>query len=179
MFIILGYIFGVIFVTIELFVFISSKRDRILLTKTLSCVCATLNQFFFGAITGALLNFIGIARSVIFYFRGKKKWADSILWAVLFIAVTLVSPILSWQGYISLLPAFGSAFMVISFYSKKVGLIWTFGFIANVPWVIYNIFMLNFLGLAGSVLSLLSVIIGVINYFVKKKTTPQIENENI
>ena len=68
MFIILGYIFGVIFVTIELFVFISSKRDRILLTKTLSCVCATLNQFFFGAITGALLNFIGIARSVIFYF---------------------------------------------------------------------------------------------------------------
>ena len=176
MFIILGYIFGVIFVTIELFVFISSKRDRILLTKTFSCVCSMLNQFFFGAITGGLLCFIGIARSIVFYFRGKKKWANSVLWAVLFIAGTLVSPILSWQGYISLLPAFGSAFMVISFYSKKIGFIWSFGFIANVPWVIYNIFMQNYLGLAGSVLSLLSIIIGVVNFLIKKKqASKQIE----
>ena len=162
-------IIGIVCIFIDLLVYISNRRSVILMMKLLSSCVWSVNNFLLGAITGGVLMIVAAVRSLIFNFREKYKWADSILWLFVFVIITLVSPILSWQGPISLLPAVGSVFAVVSFYVKPVYIIWGAGFISQVPWLTYHILMGNLMGAIGSGITLISVVIGVVREIIKKR----------
>ena len=174
----IALVIGIIAIVLEGIIYISSKRERIHIAKMSATVAWAGNHFLLGQFSGGILQLVAFARSAIFMQRGKKAWADSIIWLFVFMVLTLISPILGWHGWVSLLPAFGSVFAVISFYSKQVPLIRLTSIIALSPWLVYHILMVNITGAIGSSLGLSSIIIGTVkDFIIKRKNQKQLEKE--
>jgi hypothetical protein len=90
-----GEIIGYVAVAEGFLIFLSSRRDRILIFKFIADVLWTASHLFLGNYTGAILNGIAVGRESVFYNRDKRKWASTRLWLLFFLAVTAASPMYS------------------------------------------------------------------------------------
>ena len=173
MLIIIGNILGYIAVASGLVIFISVKRSRILALKIVSDSLFLLHELCLGLFSGAALHFIAVVRSLIFYHRGRRKWADAPIWLILFIAVTLISPILTWQGPISLLPSIGSVICVFSYYVTSTWLLRIFSFFGEGLWLLYGVFCGSIPIVLFGVVALISLSIGMFREFKLKRARLQ------
>ena len=160
--ILIGNILGYLAVASGLLIYISVKRTRILALKIVSDSLFVLHQLCLAMLSGALLSGIAIARSFVFYQRGRHKWADNPLWLVLFIVLTLISPILTWAGPISLLPAFGSIVCVFGYYLKNTFLLRIFSFVGEGMWLLYGLFGGSVQLVIFGIIAIASLTIGMI-----------------
>ena len=168
----IGEIIGGIAVAESFLIFLSNKRERILIFKLISDALWVVNLILVGGYTGALLNVIGVGRGIVFYYRDKKKWASTLLWPILFIVVTAISPIATLisgrEGWYAILPAIGSIVAVISFYSRRPNFTRYTSFLANGLWLVYNILISNYSGIVAGVILLLSAAVGTVMMLVQQ-----------
>ena len=163
---VISQILGGIGIVLSVFIYAAKSRSKIIVCKFASDAIWAMNYLLAGAYTGALLNTIGMAREAVFYNRGRKKWASHRFWLYVFIALTFLSPILEFIkiGHFSfapLLPATGSSFAVISFYSIKTRNMRILGLISQTLWTIYNAIVANPTALIASILITVSIFIGM------------------
>ena len=175
----IGNILGYIAVASGLIIFISVKRSRILSLKIVSDSLFLIHEICLGLFSGAALHCVAVARSVVFYHRGRHKWADTPLWLVLFILVTLISPILTWQGPISLRPTAGSVVCVFSYYVKSTWLLRILSFLGEGLWLLYGAFCGSLPITLFGVVALISLTIGMIreaHHKSKLKKSPALKH---
>lgn len=182
----IGEIIGAVAIAEGFFVFLSNKRERILIFKFISDALWLCNQLCIGGYTGALLNFIAMGRETVFYNRDKRKFAKSILWLYFFLAVTAASPLISLisgkEGWYAILPAMGSVAAVIGFYSRRPALTRGISFLANGLWLVYDIIIHNYSATLSCIILLLSATLGTIlmlvqRYRLKKEAIPPVKQE--
>ena len=137
-------IIGYIAIFEGIFIFISKKRSRIIILKFISDFLWAINHFLLKAYSGAFLFVSGMARETVFFFRGKYKWANSKLWLFLFLILSIISPLLKWQGLVTILPAIGTIIAVFGFYSQKTMTNKSLNLIAQLLWLIYGICIMNY-----------------------------------
>ena len=170
-------IYGLCLCSLSFFIYYVKKREHILITKLVSDVLSGIQQAMVGAMTGALINGIAAVRELIFYQRGRKKWADHIIWLFVFILAMTLSPILTWQGPISLLPATGSTLAVIAFYCKRPVHTRIFGLFAQILWLIYTIVTFNLVAALQNTIQIISASLGLLRdykeYRVQKMATAE------
>lgn len=173
MLVIIGNILGYLAIASGLLVYISVKRKRILAIKTVTECLFASHQFCLSMFAGGCLSAIAIARSAVFYHRGRHKWADSPLWLVLFILLTIISPILTWAGPITLLPAVGSILCVFGYFCKNTMLLRTFSFAGEGMWLLYGLLGGSIqLAISGTI-ALTSLTIGIIRELRAKRQAKQ------
>ena len=80
------------------------NRKKILIMQLIAGFMWVTHYYLLGAYTAVLTNSIGIFRSTISYFN-DRKWAKSILWLFLIIALSAGASIMTWAGWISILPS--------------------------------------------------------------------------
>lgn len=80
------------------------NRKKILVMQLAAGFMWVTHYYLLGAYTAVLTNSIGIFRSTISYFN-DRKWASSILWLFLIIALSVGASVLTWAGPVSLLPS--------------------------------------------------------------------------
>jgi hypothetical protein len=169
----IGEIIGVVAIIEGFLIFLSSKRERILVFKFISDALWTVNQLMLGGYTGALLNGIAMGREVVFYNRDKRKWASLIVWPVLFMIITAVSPMMSLingkEGWYAILPAMGSMAAVIGFYSRRPNVTRYISFLANGLWLAYNIIIRNVSASVSGVILLLSATVGTVTMLLQRR----------
>lgn len=170
MILIIGNILGYIAALSGLVIFISVKRTRILILKIMSDSLFVLHQLCLGMFSGAMLSGIAVARSSVFYHRGQRKWADNPLWLVLFIALTLISPVLTWAGPISLLPTVGSVVCVFSYYVKSTWILRILSFIGEGLWLLYGLLGGSIQLMLFGIVALISLTVGMIREAKQKRT---------
>ncbi len=177
----IGEIIGIVAILEGFLIFLSSKREKILLYKFISDAFWTVNQLLLGGYTGAFLNALGMGREAVFYNRDKRKWASSPLWLWFFLAVTAASPIVSMvsgkEGAYALLPALGSIFAVIGFYSRNPAFTRSISFLANGLWLVYNIWIHNYSASVSGVILLLSAAVGTVHAWRQKRRSEKQEIE--
>ena len=168
----IGQIIGWVAVAEGFLVFLSSKREHILIFKFIDDVLWAISLLMLGNYTGGILNAVGMGREVVFYNRDRRKWASSRFWLVFFLVVTAISPTYSLisgkEGWYAILPAIGSLAAVIGFYSRSGHFMQYIGIFANGVWMIYNIICKNTPAIVSSVLLLSSGIIGMTLVLVKR-----------
>ena len=140
----LGQIFGFLLSTIGFFIYYAKTRRGILCAKLINDIGYTFQQIMIGATTGALINSIAVFREIVFYYRQDKKWASHRFWLYFFLVVMGLSPILTWMGPVSLLPAIGSAISVVAFYCKEPFHTRILGILSLLPWATYCIIIPNY-----------------------------------
>lgn len=157
----IGTIIGWIAAAICLLLYVSKKRERIFAIKLSTDFLWITNMLLLGLYTGLVVQAIAVGRSLVFSQRGKAKWADHPFWLVLFIALTLISPILTWAGPVSLLPAIGSVTSTLSFYCKRPQHIRYFALPTCILWGAYGLLCQNYPSMVSNIFSLISAIVGI------------------
>lgn len=166
-----GQTLGLILSAFSFFIYFAKTRQGILAAKLACDIGYCIQQLMIGAPTGALLDVIAAFREVIFYHRQTKAWASHRFWLYFFAILMGFSPVFTWTGPISLLPAAGSVIAVFSFYCMKPTHIRLLGFLATIPWLLYAIITTN-LGLTISgFIQLFSIVLGLCRDYREKKTS--------
>jgi hypothetical protein len=146
---------------VSFFVYYGKNKNNMLTAKLISDVLNAVQQGLIGAYTGAAINVIAIAREIIFYHRGRWKWADHRLWLWLFIVLMGAAPLWTWNGAISLLPCVGSILAVIAFYMEKPTSIRALGLGSQTFWLLYSIFTVNLGAILQNIILIFSAILGL------------------
>ncbi len=144
---------------------------RIMACQMIGCVLFGTSYFMLGATIGGILNIVGILRSVIFIFKERFR-SDKPAWLVIFIGLYITSYLLvftvfgkEWTVFAAiseLLPVIAMTALTIAFRLTDARTIRVFGLIASPCWLLYNIISMSIGAIICEVLSLVSIIIGMI-----------------
>ena len=129
-------------------------------------------------LAGMILNFIGILRCIVFSNKARFH-ADNKVWLVGFISAYLISYALIFTVLgveatvenliIELLPVIGMTSSNIAFFREDAKSVRLLGFIASPAWLVYDVFRFSIGGILTEALSLVSIIVGLIRYDIKRK----------
>jgi hypothetical protein len=160
-------ILGFVAIGISLAIFQINKRRVMLAVQIASSLLFGIHLLLLGAVTGALMSFLGAIRGCVFV-NNEKKWAKSKYWLYLFLIIFWIVGILSWQNIYSLLPILGMTLGTIGYWIKNTSKMRLFSFTASSSWLIYAIVVKSYAGILGEILSFISIIIGIIRFDKKK-----------
>ena len=138
----------------------------------------SVNFFMLGATVGCFMNIIGAIRSIV-YLNKKRLRADSIYWLIFFVVLYVAAYIVTLVFFkedpkaidyiIELLPVIGMTAATIGFMKTDAAAVRRYGLICSPSWLIYNICNFAVGAIICEVLSLCSIIIGIIRFDIKKK----------
>ncbi len=148
--------------------FQQKKRQGILLFQICAGAVFILHYILLGAYTGAALNFIGFTRSIVFY-NSDKKWAKSPAWLVLYIVISAVSSILTWNAWYSILPAIAMMLTTVSYWLENETKIRFVTFPSSPCWLVYNGLTGSVAGIVTECIVMSSLIIAIIRYDILKE----------
>ena len=121
-----AFITGIVCVLIGAVSYLFSNRKTTLLFRFSFDALAIINGIFVYQATHVMAIWavvatdgISLIRDVIFMCRDKYKWADNILWVILFEVIFGCSLIFTWAGPIAILPVVGSLINNVALYLKK------------------------------------------------------------
>ncbi len=172
----ISQIVGFVGTALLFFSFQQKKRQGILLFQICAGAVFVLHYILLGAYTGAALNFIGFSRSVIFY-NSDKKWAKSPVWLAVFIIISAVASIFTWDRWYSVLPAIAMMLTTVSYWLKNETKIRLVTFPSSPCWLIYNALAGSVAGVITECIVMSSLIIAIVRYDILKKGKP-VTNEN-
>ena len=129
------------------------KREKILKLQIISSILFVLQYVLLQAWTGAVLNAISIGRAFVFRKKGQSydkekggiNWNSNwILYA--FVTVFIISSIITWDGWVSILPLMATLVYTFGMWADKPQYIRLSANVASVFWVSYNLFMGGYAG---------------------------------
>ncbi len=162
---------GYFAVFLGLFSYVSTKRGPIYIMKGVTDALWIVNLALYGMHTAVFINCMNIGRTAVFYYREEKAWAKHRAWLVFFLLVAIVSPILTWAGPISLLPAVGSILCCIGFYLHyPLAVKWVL-LPGNLVWMTYSLLSHNFSAALGNLIVVISLAIGIVREGLNKRKT--------
>lgn len=140
-----------------------------------------VNFLMLGAVVGGILNLVAAVRAIVFLHREKFQ-ADRISWLVGFIAVYMASYALTFTAFgkeptalnllVEFLPVIGMTATTVSFRLTDAKAIRRFGLISSPCWLIYNIANFSIGAILCEVLSLCSILIGILRLDRGSHTRP-------
>lgn len=152
---------GFVAMAVALFMFAFRTRKRILFAKLIADALWVIHYLLLGAFSGAVINAVNVAREGVFYHK-EKRWASSVFWPILFVCANTALTLLSWQGWISLLPLLGSSANVLALWCASPKRMRILAIPALSLWVIYSVLVGSVPSFFVNVFSIASAIYGLI-----------------
>ncbi|MBE7053182.1 MAG: YgjV family protein [Ruminococcaceae bacterium] len=164
--IIIANIFG-LGAMLSLFLIYQQKQKKNMLYCKLSAdICWIFHYFFLGATAGIIPNFVGIFRELVFVNRKTKKWANSLIWPALFITINFALGIISYKNWYDIVPIIASAFVTIALWLNNPNLTKILSLPATTSFLIYDIFVSSYVGVVNESISILSIILFFVRFFL-------------
>ena len=170
---------GIIAMIIAICSFQQRTQKKIVTFQFVSSILFSTHFFMIGAVTGGILNGIGIIRAAIFAKRDTKAWAAHSAWIYIFSAIfagvyvlnftVLGTPAILRNFLVEILPVIGMVATTIAFRMKKAAHVRIFSLISSPLWLVYNIVNFSVGGFLTEVFSLGSIIVGMIRLDIKRK----------
>lgn len=155
--------------TIMLFImFQQNDRKKILIFQILGTMFFCAHFFMLGTYTGAVLNAIAAIRAVI-YSNRDKPFFGSKFWLWLFIGISATAGVLTWEGYISVLPTVAMIIGSVAVWVIKPRHIRILSIVQSPMWMTYNIFNASLPGIITEVFVISSIAISIVRYDILKK----------
>ena len=157
---------GIVAMAINISAFQFKNKRTLLLLICVGSALFSVNMFMLGAMTGGLMNMLGVARSLVYMYKDKLpiriKWVNA-----MFILAYLISYVLSFTVFgteptvknfiLELLPIIAMSAMTIAFAGNNAKTIRLAGFINSPCWLVYNIFNNAIGGILCEVFALVSI----------------------
>ena len=160
---ILSWIFGILAMLFFFLIYQQTKREKLLFCKLCADVSWTAHYLFLGAVGGAIPNFVGIFREIIFMLRSRYKWANSKLLPLLFVAINLGLGIMTFKNPINIMPIMASVFVTLSLWVKNPKITKLITIPVCITFLIYDVFVNSYIGIVNESISIVSILI----YFIR------------
>lgn len=150
--------------TILFFVSFQCKTNKNLYrVQFLSYLFYTVHLVLLGAFTGGMSYVINTFRS--FCLGGKWKFGKTRSMCVIICLMQMAALILTWSGWISILPVAANIAATIGGYTHNPKKIRIAGMFINSPlWIVYNVIVGSWAGVLDEVVSEGSMILSIIRY---------------
>ncbi|MFH1787698.1 MAG: YgjV family protein [archaeon] len=165
---ILIQIFGFIGLFFIVLSFQKNKRSFTLISQFLASLFFIVHFIFLSALTGAAINGLTGLRAIVFNFR-EKRWINHWIVVSFFVILFWIAGLLTWQGYLSLLPPVSVTISSIALWSKNTKHIRLIFLPSRLPWIIYNFLVDSYAGLATEAFIVGSLIVAIIRFDVLGK----------
>ena len=175
----LTYILSQIFIIINyvlLMVTYQVKNRKAILIFNFGAIIATgLSYVFLSAWSGLAMVIVAVVRNIIFMIDDKKNGKsekitkkDIVILFILY-AISIISAIYTYEGFLSLMSVFGTMLYTYSVWQKKTSIYKILGLPVGIIWIIYNIYIFSIFGIVLEVVLLISAVIGIIREYKLKK----------
>ncbi|MDD6308431.1 MAG: YgjV family protein [Clostridia bacterium] len=158
---------GVIALLIAILSFQKNTQKKIVSMQMISSVFFTVHFYLLGALSGAVLNFIGIFRAMVFRNKGQA-WASSKIWLVVFCGLFIGVGIWSWAAWYSALPILGMLFTTAAFWVENPKIVRVLSACSSPCWLIYNLITRSYPGVLTELFVLSSILVAAFRYDFKK-----------
>ncbi len=139
------------------------ENKKLFRVQLISYVLYTAHLILLGATTGGISYLINCLRS--FCLSSEWKFAKSNTMCVILCLLQVAALLLTWSGWISLLPVVANIASTIGGYTKNPQKIRAVGIFINSPlWIVYNILVGSWAGILDEVVSEASMIISVVRF---------------
>lgn len=158
------WLFGIAtFIALILSLCVKSRRSSLYI-QAVSCLLEAIYDFLISAVTGGVLNIFNFIRSFFFAERKRfeRKFYVSLL--VLFELVVIVNCILTWHGFVSLLPTIGSLIRTYCLWQSGMTLIRFSGITTG---LMYSAYYAIYDGWQLMIGYLLVLVVGLVEFFGK------------
>lgn len=117
-----------------------------------------IHYLLLGATAGAVANAVCFIREIVFIGSDKPDFKAK-KWLVLFVGINVITAIVTWKGFYSILPAIVSVLGTYGFWQKNIKTARRLAVVCNVLMFTYDLFISSYVGMVGETLAFISVII--------------------
>lgn len=129
----------------------------------LSYLFYTLHLLLLGAVTGGISYVINTVRS--FCLGSRSDFLKSRTMCVIICGMQLIAMVVTWNGWISILPVAANIASTIGGYTHNARKVRVAGIFVNSPlWIIYNIIVGSWAGIVDEIISEASMILSIIRF---------------
>lgn len=166
---IVSFIFGIGAMIALFSIYQQKSRKGILISKLIADVCWVVHYLCIGGIAGAIPNLVGIFRELVFVNRKKHKWANFVLWPIIFILINFCLALRTFSSPINILPIAASALVTILLWIDNPLLTKLLSIPVCTSFMIYDFHVGSSIGIINEAISILSIIIFLIKYLIKRR----------
>lgn len=160
---------GTIAAALLLLSFQQRTHRRIVVMQAFSGFLFAVQYLMLGAFEGMAGNIVGLIRAIIYSFRGKSKFIDSLACPVIFACLAIICGAITYSSPASLLPMLAMAISSFVMWSPKTQKLRALTLPTSLMWLIYNILCRSYSGTATEICCEISIIIGLIRFRDKKE----------
>ena len=140
---------------------------KMFIAQLCSNLLYVLHFLMLGAFTGCVSMAINIARNLVLI--SGKEWARKKVWMWIFILAGVVVAIATWGDLFSIFPAIATAAFTVSGFARNGKKIRIINLAVGYPaWIIYDVHMHSWSGLAGEIFCIGSVVVSILRYGMKE-----------
>lgn len=161
----IAQLFGIIALLILIMSFQKNKKDTLLKYQIFSSLLFALQYLFLNAISGCLMNLMTVVRNLIY-----KKFKDKIpiVYLIFIIICMIILSLIFYKGIISLFPTLAVILYSIALWQTNLTITRVTEVISCLLFIIYNVQVLAISGLLSTIIEMLSVIIAIYKFDIKK-----------
>lgn len=158
---------GILGITAAILAFQCKRHRNLMIFRTSNELLFALQYFLLGANTGMAMNLIGCIRNMTFAYMVEKK-KNTVLARYIFSAIIVIFILFTWEGPKSLLSGIAKTVSTFAYGSSKTSLVRVLTLCTSAAWLVYNLTVNSYAGVACEIFTLISIIIGIIRLDIKK-----------
>ena len=135
----IGYGFGAFALVALSLTYQQKERTRLIICKLCADILWGAHYALLGAFAAVVSNCVGVCREVVFLHRGRKKWADSFVFPILFIVIGVILGASAFDSPIDILPILASTCATVAFWCKKPHITKLIAVPASTAFLIYDL----------------------------------------
>ena len=184
---IVAQIFGIVGMVFNLLVFQQKTQRGVLICQFFAAATFAANYLLLGAFVGGILNLVGAVRASVFYYKDKTN-ANHVAWLIVFILAFASSYPLTFLAFdtdpsvknliIEILPVVAMVIITVSLRLGSAKAVRFLGLFSSPMWLTYNIFSGSIGAIASEVLNLISMVVGIIRFDIRKNNSGEEQKEN-
>lgn len=158
---------------------LNKKKKNVVFYLTISTIFFAIHYICLGGWTGASIAFVEIVYLILMYLleiKNKTKLAPYLSIGTILITITL--SILTWNGWISLLPMFAMTIYLTAMMFSNVIIVKTGTFIRLTLNGIYMLLLQSYFGAGLTIVLLIYTIVGIVRDYKSKKELDQTNSNN-
>ena len=160
--------FGVIAIICKIFEYQVKSRGNMFALSTIANVCWVLYFLLYGNFASALTCVINVIKLLIFMQRGRRAWADSIWWLILFIVLQVFVTIFTVSSWVDVFCTTAGFLGIFAYFFKSAKTYRILSFLHMSIWVVNSIANFYLIALLSDSFSTASCALAIYRFDIKK-----------